>query len=126
MLGWEIFIHTEFNESTDQADWHWPKEENVLATWRTSVGGVNWLNDLVKQNKARFLGGAGYPIRYWAKVKDVLPLIKNGPPSHKGPLVIGENYVTPAGWMSEATIKLEQFAQKNPDNMIIIDAWDED
>ncbi|PPC89141.1 MAG: hypothetical protein CTY35_15480 [Methylotenera sp.] len=126
MLGWEIFIHTEFTESTDQAEWHWPKDETILATWRTSVGGIEWLNQLVKEDKAKFLGGAGYPIRYWAKVKDVLPLIQNGPPSHNGPIVVGENYVTPAGWVSKATIKLEQFALQNPDSIIVVDAWDED
>lgn len=126
MLGWEVFIHTEFTESTDIADWHWPKDENVLATWHTSVRGVDWARELATEGKARFLGGAGYPIRFWAKVKDVLPLIQNGPPSHTGPTVIGENYVTPGGWNSEATIRFEKFAQLSPDTTIIIDAWDED
>lgn len=126
MLGWEIFIHTEFTESTDQNDWRWPKDESVLATWRASLGGVDWLNKLVEDGKASYLGGNGYPLRYLARVKDVLPLIKAGPPAHRGSLVIGEDYVTPSGWVSQVTIQLEKFVQVNPDNMIVIDAWDED
>lgn len=126
MLGWEIIIHTEFTESTDESDWHLPKDENVLATWRTSLGGMDWLHQLVSEGKARFLGGGGYPIRFWARAKDVLPLIQDGPPLHSGSLVVGENYDTLAGWSSKATIRHEQFAQQSPDSMIIVDAWDED
>jgi hypothetical protein len=54
MLGWEVFIHTEFTESTDIADWHWPKDENVLATWHTSVRGMDWARELAADGKARF------------------------------------------------------------------------
>lgn len=126
MLGWEIIIHTEFTDSTNESDWRLPKDENVLATWRTSLGGVNWLHQLVSEGKARFLGGGGYPIRFRARVKDVLPLIQDGPPSHRGSVVVGENYDTTAVWSSKATIRHELFAQHGPDTMIIIDAWDED
>jgi hypothetical protein len=125
MLGWEIFIHKELSDSTDMIDWRVPKAENVLATWRTGLGGEDWLNALEEAGKAKCLGGNGYPIRYLAKVKDVLPLIESGPPVHSGPLVIGDDYVTPSGWVSEATIKLKEFQQEDPERIIVIDAWDE-
>lgn len=126
MLGWEIFIHTELSESRNQEDWHWPKDENVLATWRANVAGINWLKKLVKDGRAEYLGGNGYPERYLAKHKDLMPIIKQGPPTDKGPMVIGENYFTPSGWVSEAIIKLDRFEQIHPDDVLVIDAWDED
>ena len=124
MLGWDILIHKEHSESTNELDWRLPNKDNVLATWQASLGGDDWLIELVEMDKAKCLGGCGYPIRYLAKVKDVLPLIQAGPPTHRGPLVIGEDYVTPRGWVSDATINLEMFNLENPDSVIVIDTWD--
>lgn len=125
MLGWELIVHTEFSESKNQSDWKWPHKDSVLATWRSNVAGLDWLKKLSDGGKVIYLGGNGYPERYLAKVKDILPLIKNGPPAHKGPLVIGDDYVTPSGWVSEITIHLEQFSKLDPETSIVIDGWDE-
>lgn len=125
MLGWEIFIHNELSDSTNQSDWKWPKQESVLATWRAGLSGINWLNKLVEEGNATCLGGNGYPVRFLAKVKVILPLIKSGPPSHRGPLVIGDDYVTPSGWISGTKIHLDMFANEDPENTVVIDAWDE-
>ncbi|MBA4057904.1 MAG: hypothetical protein C0490_24520 [Marivirga sp.] len=125
MLGWEIIIHTELSESINEGDWKLPSQENILANWRVGLGGDNWLNELVAADNAKCLGGSGYPIRYLTKLKHVLPIIHLGPPDHKGPLVIGENYVRESGWTSSRTINLEKLKHENPENMIVIDTWDE-
>lgn len=126
MLGWEFFVHTEFSESTNHNDWQWPKDESVLATWKTGYGGQRWLDKLAEDGKVKFLGGHGYPIRYLASGKVILPLIKSGPPAHDGPMVVGENYATPPGYSYDFSISQDKIEQIDPDSMLVIDAWDLD
>ena len=114
MMGWGIFIHNELSDSKNMSDWRLPKKENILAKWGGGISGDKWLEKLVAADKAKCLGGCGYPIRYLAKVKDVLPLIQFGLPNH-----------SPSSWVSEATINLEMFNLEDPERVIVIDTWDE-
>jgi hypothetical protein len=121
MLGWQIDIHRQVpGESPEN-----PTKESLLATWTTSLGGLDWLDVLVKEGKAVDLGGNGYPCRYTATAANVLPKISSGPPHHKGSLVIGDNYVLPGGWVGKARIDHSKISQCLPDEQLIIEAWDQ-
>ena len=62
MLGWQIIIRKESAETS-------------LASWTTGLGGTDWLDALVKEDKSKDLGGNGYPNSYSAKANEILPLL---------------------------------------------------
>jgi hypothetical protein len=121
MLGWQITIHRQIPGESQN---HLTKE-SLLATWTTSIGGLDWIDALVKEGKAVDLGGTGYPCWYKATAKNILPIILAGPPRHKGPLVAGDGYILPAGWNGKATIDHSKIGQCLPDEQLIIEAWDQ-
>ncbi|MCA3221902.1 MAG: hypothetical protein ING40_07855 [Burkholderiales bacterium] len=55
----------------------------------------------------------------------MLPLLVNGPPSHEGPPMIGDDNVLPANWRG----KFERFADRIdavlPEQVLTIEAWDQ-
>ena len=121
MLGWFIIISTQTPQERDAGS----DPERNLATWETGLFGAEWLKTLVANGKAEQLSFSGYPMRYTAAAGDVLPLIAAGPPTHKSPLVIGDDYVQPPGWNGQASIHHARIASCRPDQMLTIDAWDQ-
>ncbi|MDM5182076.1 hypothetical protein PO883_33430 [Massilia sp. DJPM01] len=81
---------------------------------------------MTELGKATQLTKGGYPTRYVAFAKDVLPLIKDGPPKHHDMEIIGDDYVMPNGWSGNITMHLDKFATCPPGQILTIDAWDLD
>lgn len=121
MLGWFIVVYEQIPEERASA----PTKEARLARWEAGLGGVDWLEGLVKVGKAERLIDGGYPSRYAALARDVLPLIAGGPPCHVGPMVVGDDYVTPGGWIGQVTIDNVKVAQCSPDQPLTIEVWDQ-
>ncbi len=120
MLGWSISIYRHINNPILN------KTEAVLiAQWETSVYGICWIDDLVKEGKAKDLGRFGYPSRYSITAGVLLPIIKSGLPSHDSPLVIGDDYIMPEGWNSELQIDLQKLSDCPSDEILFIHAWDQ-
>ncbi len=121
MLGWQIFIHRRVpGEPLENLS-----KESLLASWMASVNGLDWLVKLAKDGKAVDLGGNGYPCRYAAAAKEILPRISAGPPAHNSPVVIGDDYYLPKGWSGEVQIHRSRIADCPPDAELIIEAWDQ-
>ena len=64
-LGWHISVYRQMNDGTAPASFGAPPSAR-LVVWQTGLGGLEWLDDLVKQHKAINLGGNGYPLEYTA------------------------------------------------------------
>lgn len=113
MLGWEIFVYR-------------PTTPDVLiARWITSIGGLEWLDQLVRDNKVVDLGGDGYPNKYVSTARVLLPTIKAGPPAHKSPAVISDHYALPPGWSSEVTWNKREVMACSANDQLIVEAWDQ-
>jgi hypothetical protein len=128
MLGWEIFIYRT-DSSEPPEDWNartkWP-EECYLASWLTGLGGNDWLKQLVTKGAAKDLSdNVGYPDKYISTVGAVLPLIVDGPPEGKNPLVIGDDYVMPENWSGKIRLNEKALALCKPDDTLLIEAWDQ-
>jgi hypothetical protein len=121
MLGWQINIHRLI---PGESQYNLTKE-SLLASWTTSLGGLDWIEALVKDGKAEDLGGTGYPCWYKATAKIILPIIMDGPPRYKGPPVFGNDYILPSGWTGEVKIDHSKIAECLPDEQLIIEAWDQ-
>jgi len=114
MLGWEAFV---FRQPVGG-------ERVLLASWRTSVFGLRWLDDLVAAGKAFDLGGNGYPNLYTVAAEVLLPILGKGLPENDSPLVIGEDYVLPAQWSGSITWRGDTANCAHGDQLLI-EAWDQ-
>jgi hypothetical protein len=121
MLGWHIFIHRRVSPATAG---HLLDAKSALASWEAGIGGLDWIEALVEAGSASCLGGDGYPISYTARAADVISRLAEGPPKHNGPLVIGEDYVLPGGWVGNVDIRQTRLAGCEPDELLLIEAWD--
>ena len=113
MLGWEVLVY----RST--------APDIFIARWMTSVFGLSWLDDLVKDNKAIDLGGNGYPNKYAVAAGVLLPIIKAGLPANGSPLVIGDDYVLPEGWSGEITWNQQEVLGCQASDQLMVEAWDQ-
>lgn len=98
MLGWQIIVRKE-------------SAENSLASWTSGLGGTDWLDKLVKDNKAKDLGGNGYPNNYSVKASEILPLLTTESINSGG----GAN----------VRLKIDQIINCSVDENLIIEAWDQ-
>lgn len=113
MLGWDVLVFREVVGS--------PK---AIARWETGVFGLDWLDDLVKADKAIDLGGNGYPNRYSVTAGILLPLLAEGLPSNRSPLVIGDDYSRPPGWNGHLEMDPAALACSG-DERLVVEAWDQ-
>lgn len=88
------------------------KETFLVASWEAPVCNMRFLNELVKQGKAKQLKFNGYPNRYTVIVDEFAPFVLNGPPA-----LHGEN--------SRVTIDLEKIAALPADHVLTVDVWDQ-
>lgn len=122
MLGWFIIVRRSGGPEGLKAT----VDTNVLATWETSLGGLDWLDDLERKGQVTCMSCNGYPTRFTAFAGAVLPMLRLGrPPRHSGIEVIGDDYITPAGWSGELKFHAERIGECRSDEPLTIDAWDQ-
>ncbi|MFZ6864762.1 hypothetical protein ACO0K7_19235 [Undibacterium sp. Ji67W] len=123
MIGWWIVI-TALTPEEQTKITEDERKAAMLANWETSVGGLDWIKTLIAQGKVTELARGGYPNRYMAKAEDVLTILENGIPDHKGMMIFGDDYVTPAGWKDNIVLHQERMDECKKDKIITIEAWD--
>lgn len=121
MLGWFIIIARQDAKVPAGA-----KDAQALATWETSLGGLDWIDALVAQGKATRESAGGYPTRYVADAAAVLPiLLAQQVPRHRQFGAAGNDDAVPAGWVGEAHFHADRISLCSHDEPLIIDAWDQ-
>lgn len=113
MIGWEVLVYRQ------------TAQDIFIARWTTSVFGLSWLDQLVKDSKAIDLGGNGYPNKYAVAAGVLLPIIKAGLPANDSPLVIGDDYVLPEGWSGEINWNQQGVLACHGGDQLIIEVWDQ-
>ena len=120
MLGYEIEIY-KFTDGMDITSLKIDKP--ILARWSSGgFRGLDWIENLVSEAKAEDLGGNGYPLYYKAKAQFILEALALDAPKNKGQTIIGDDYVMPSDWRSE--IDTSKIAKCDPDQQLIVEAWD--
>ena len=112
MLGWDVIVTRQGSDA-------------IVARWSTSVFGLKWLDSLVESHRAVDLGGNGYPNRYSIAAGVLLPIISGTLPANGSPLVIGEDYVTPAGWSGTVELNAQNASGCRSDEQLLLEAWDQ-
>ena len=120
MLGFDIEIY-KFTDGMDITSLKIDKP--ILARWSSGgFRGLDWIENLVSEAKAEDLGGNGYPLYYKAKAQFILEALALDVPKNTGQTIIGDDYVMPSDWRSE--IDTSKIAKCDPDQQLILEAWD--
>jgi hypothetical protein len=115
MLGWEVIVKKE--SDPDGAG-------QTLMSWSTGLGGLSWLDELVKQGLAQDMGGNGYPNKYSVQASIALPKIVPSLPSYEGNTVIGDDYILEGDENWAIKVNQSKIAACSPDETLLIEAWD--
>jgi hypothetical protein len=125
LLGWHITVYRQQDGGSAPAQFGAPQGAR-LAVWQTGQRGLNWIKDLVSKGEALSLGGDGYPMEYTAKASQVLPVIQDEPPEARPVWSLGVgDIIDPEKWLGKTTRYLEAINDCNPEEWLLIQAWDE-
>lgn len=86
---------------------------------------MDWINALVKEEKAVSLRGDGYPLKFTATATHLRTQLLEGPPCAKAIWPCGPNDILGPGWRGKTFKNLEELAACAPDEWLVIEAWDE-
>jgi hypothetical protein len=124
MLGWHISIYRQKDGGTSPATFESP-EGARLAVWQTGIGGLDWLNELVKTGKAIDLGGNGYPCRYTATAQYLAPQIDETPPGARTHWLLDAGDVVTDKWEGKTVVDRAATVDCSLDEWLLVEAWDE-
>ncbi len=124
MLGWHISVYRQADKRAAPATMK-SREGARLAVWQTGWDGLQWIGELVKEGKAIDLGGNGYPCSYTAIAEHLVPHIIDGPPGAKDTWACGATDIITEKWEGKTMIDQAAVADCNPDEWLMIEAWDE-
>lgn len=124
MLGWMIVIKA----LTPERKYKWDTEQEVvrLAHWDTNLEGIDWLEELVKEGKAKLVRDDGYPRSYTAKASDVRSILANGIPDYDADDagIIGPYDYSPFGRTCRVRMDKEKMEACRRNRVLTIEAWD--
>jgi len=123
-LGWHISVYRQENDGSTPASFG-AKHGTRLAVWQTGLGGLEWLDDLVKQQKAISLGGSGYPMEYTARALHIVPHLRGEPPEAKAVWSFDAGDIITEAWAGKTTKDSNAMESCRPDEWLLIQAWDE-
>ena len=121
MMGWQIIISQQ-----SPTEWRAPdtaKNSIELASWKATLGGVTWIEELTKAGKTSPL--KGYPNTHLAFAPDILPLVQSGIPPHDD-LAKKNGSITPTGWSWDITIHRERIIMCSSSTILTISIFDID
>lgn len=124
-LGWSISVYRQQNVGCSPAPFG-AAHGDRLAAWQTGLSGLDWLDELVQQQKAIDLGGnCGYPNEYTAMATHILPRIRDNPPKAKAVWSFDEVDILTEQWLGKTTTDPQTMDACRPDEWLIVQAWDE-
>ena len=124
MLGWHISVYRQTNDGLGPATAESATGAR-LAVWQTGLGGLDWIEDLVKAGNAIDLGGNGYPVRYTALAKSLIPQISEDPPGARMTWACGKDDILTDKWEGKTVIDRGVIQACSPDEWLLVEAWDE-
>jgi hypothetical protein len=125
MLGWFVCIYRQENARKLPVT-NKPQDGGVLARWQTGLYGLDWLEKLVKEGKATLVAANdGYPIRYTAMTKYILPAITDTPPNARQNWMADEGDKLLPSWAGKTELNKIEIDKCDPNEWLMIETWDE-
>ena len=126
MLGWFVCIYRKASARTSPATNARQQDEELLAKWQTGLYGLDWLEKLVIEEKAiEIAANNGYPIRYTATAKYIIPFIVDNPPNAREQWIADEGDILLPSWNGKTEINKTDIDKCSPDEWLLIETWDE-
>lgn len=129
MVGWWVIVSGQTPEERDADP---DRKAKHLASWETGVQGLHWLHELVAKGEVREHElKSGYPNRYTAFGRDLLPLFQNGPPLSPGIDVdaydefAGEPKMVWGDRNWNIILHPDSIAACPPDKLLTVEVWDQ-
>lgn len=124
-LGWHISVYRQQNDGMAPPSFG-AAHGTRLAVWQTGLGGLDWLDELVAQQRAIDLGSnGGYPTEYAATATHIIPRIRDTPPEAKAVWSFDAGDIILPGWQGKTTKDTAAMDACRPDEWLLIQAWDE-
>jgi hypothetical protein len=101
----------------------------TIGAWEapgSGMAGLGWLELLVANGRASFLGGAGYPYTYRIKASVLAEALQAGAPytTPRDQLIVGEDYVARSETIRDFRIDWTALHECPPDEELFLEAWD--
>lgn len=124
MLGWNISVYRQADGGGSPATVD-AERGSRLAVWQTGLAGLEWIDQLVAAGHAVDFGGGGYPNRYSAVARHLIPPILAGPPEANKVWTCGLHDIIGPGWEGRTVIDQGTVDNCRPDEWLFVEAWDE-
>ena len=125
MLGWQISVYRQPDGGRLPAT-ATSGQGRRLAVWQTGLGGLEWLDELVKAGKAVDLGGNGYPCRYTVTAGALVPRVVDMPPGARRVWVYEEGVIfLRRSGKGRRWVDRTAALSCGPDEWLLVEAWDE-
>jgi hypothetical protein len=96
-----------------------------IATWQTGVGGLDWLDPLVSSGRAVSTSRGGYPETYLIRCRDFVARLDEGLPDERPVWGTDPGDVLSDRWLGRTTVDSDTLARCEPDEWLLVKAWDE-
>jgi hypothetical protein len=124
MAGWNLTLYRLADGGTSPATAESPQGAR-LANWQAGFNGLRWLHELVTADNAISLGGSGYPSKYTATAKHLIPQIIDKPPDAYRAWTSGTQDDLTNRWKGRTIIDRGGAAACRPDEWLLVVAWDQ-
>ncbi len=124
MLGWHISVYKQKDGVSAPATF--TSDAGLrLGVWQTGYRGLDWINLLVKHGQTIDLGGNGYPMRFTGQMKEICQPVLDGPPEANAVWTHEATDILTEAWVGRTLIDEDELKRCDPDEWLIIEAWDE-
>ena len=119
MLGWGVGVFRQKDGGgspavcDDTMSYHEDAIVPAMAGWDAQIGGLNWIDELVEEERAFQLQKGGMPNIYTVQAKDLKFLLKSPPPG-----------VFTYGGRPEYNVNKKELRSCSPEEWLIIVVWD--
>ena len=96
-----------------------------LAVWQTGLGGLEWLDELVKAGRAVDLGGNGYPRRYTVTAENLVPRVVDTAPGARSTWASAAGDALTTSWEGKTVADRAAAKSCRSDEWLLVEAWDE-
>lgn len=124
MLGWHISVF-RLKERGPEAPNALAERAELVAVWQSDASGLDWIDPLLRQGQATTISADGYPSLYAVKAGSIHPVISNGPPNANPVWKREMGDVIGPLWLGGTTVHPDVLAQCEPNEWLLVEAWDE-
>ena len=123
-IGWHITVYRQAAARLKPATML-AETAGRVAVWQTGLGGLDWIEGIAGSNTCFFLGGNGYPYRFTAQSRAILPIIMAGPPQARDVWLTDPGDVVGPKWVGHTLIEQHVAKACLPNEWLVIQVWDE-